>query len=123
MTSGEAAKISRARFLLALGKCVVVAGVTLQACAQTPAGQSPASAAGGDKRVVIDKTNQMLLAYEGERLVFQSRVSTGRSGRRTPSGDFQAGVKLRMHYSRLYDNAPMPWSVKSSGPVRLIRRG
>jgi lipoprotein-anchoring transpeptidase ErfK/SrfK len=36
-------------------------------------------------------------------------------GRRTPSGKFTAGVKLRMHYSRLYDNAPMPYSVQVNG--------
>jgi len=67
------------------------------------------------KRVVVDKTTQTLTAYEGDTVVLQSRVSTGRTGRRTPSGNFTAGEKHRMHYSHLFDNAPMPWSVQVSG--------
>jgi hypothetical protein len=35
------------------------------------------------KRVEVDKTLQVLRAYEGDRLVFQTRVSTGR-GNSTP---------------------------------------
>ena len=72
-------------------KCCAIAllALTSQGCAQTQIeGETP----GGKKRVVIDKARQVLLAYEGERLVFQSRVSTGRAGRRTPSGDFTAGI-------------------------------
>lgn len=79
---------------------------------------SPAFAArsgSGGKRVVIDKTNQMLRAYEGEQLVFQSKVSTGKEGKETPSGHYRAQSKSLMHYSRLYDNAPMPYSVEFSG--------
>src|SRR5260370_37338445 len=37
----------------------------------------------------------------------------GREGKKTPSGEFKAGpVKSPMHRSRLYHNAPMPWSVQ-----------
>jgi lipoprotein-anchoring transpeptidase ErfK/SrfK len=74
---------------------------------------SPTSAPA--KRVEIDKTTQTLKAYEADRLVLLSRVSTGRAGHRTPSGSFQAGAKHLMHYSRLYHNAPMPFSVQVSG--------
>jgi lipoprotein-anchoring transpeptidase ErfK/SrfK len=66
------------------------------------------------KRVEIDKTTQMLRAYEGDRLVLQSRVSTGRRNG-TPSGSYRVQGKQRMHYSRLYDNAPMPYSVQFHG--------
>ncbi len=83
----------------------------VSACAQTASESAPA----GPKRVVVDKTKQELTAYEGERVVMQSRVSTGRPGRRTPSGNFVAGEKHRMHYSRLFDNAPMPFSVQING--------
>ena len=99
-------------FRSALVAVAVLLALVLQGCAQTQVQATPPN---GAKRVVVDKTLQMLSAYEGERLVFQSRVSTGRPGRRTPSGDFYAGIKLRMHYSRLYDNAPMPWSVQFNG--------
>lgn len=66
------------------------------------------------KRVEIDKTLQVLRAYEGDRLVLQSRVSTGK-GNSTPSGSYHVEGKQRMHYSRRYDNAPMPYSVQVSG--------
>lgn len=71
--------------------------------------------AGGPKSVVIDKGRQELLAYEGNRLVLSTRISTGRRGRETPSGRFRAQGKSLMHYSRLYDNAPMPYSVQIAG--------
>lgn len=66
------------------------------------------------KRVEIDKTLQVLRAYESERLVLHSRVSTGR-GNSTPNGSYRVQGKQRMHYSRLYDNAPMPYSVQLRG--------
>jgi hypothetical protein len=66
-----------------------------------------------NKRVEVDLTNQRLRAYQGARLVLDSAISTGREGKKTPSGEFKAGpVKSRMHRSRLYHNAPMPWSVQ-----------
>lgn len=72
----------------------------------------------GDKRVKIDRSGQRLRAWQGDLLVLETPVSTGRSGRRTPSGTFTAGpYKSRMHYSSLYNNAPMPYSVQVSGNI------
>ncbi len=66
-----------------------------------------------NKRVEVDLASQRLRAYQGARLVLESSISTGREGKKTPSGEFKAGpVKLPMHRSRLYHNAPMPWSVQ-----------
>jgi len=66
-----------------------------------------------NKRVEVDLANQRLRAYQGSRLVLDSAISTGREGKKTPSGEFKAGpAKSRMHRSRLYHNAPMPWSVQ-----------
>ena len=66
-----------------------------------------------NKRVEVDLANQRLRAYQGARLVLDSAISTGREGKKTPAGEFTAGpVKSRMHRSRLYHNAPMPWSVQ-----------
>jgi hypothetical protein len=71
-----------------------------------------------NKRVEVDLSNQRLRAYQGERLVLDSAISTGREGKKTPSGEFKAGpVKSRMHRSRLYHNAPMPWSVQVQGNI------
>src|SRR5438094_1956766 len=66
-----------------------------------------------NKRVEVDLANQRLRAYQGARVVLDSTISTGREGKKTPAGEFRAGpVKSRMHRSRLYHNAPMPWSVQ-----------
>src|SRR5260370_36438741 len=66
-----------------------------------------------NKHVEVDLANQRLRAYQGARLVLDSRISSGREGKKTPSGEFKAGpVKSPMHRSRLYHNAPMPWSVQ-----------
>jgi hypothetical protein len=66
-----------------------------------------------NKRVEVDLSDQRLRAYQGARLLLDSAISTGREGKKTPSGEFKAGpVKSRMHRSRLYHNAPMPWSVQ-----------
>jgi len=69
------------------------------------------------KRVEIDKTHQILQAYEGDRLVFETRISTGKWDKSTPNGQFKAEAKYRMHYSRLFQNAPMPYSVEVNGNV------
>lgn len=72
---------------------------------------------GGPKRVEIDLTTQRLRAYEGDRLVMQSRISSGRN-RATPTGRFTAGpYKAENHYSSLFQNAHMPWSVQVHGHI------
>ena len=38
-------------------------------------------------------------------------VSTARRGYRTPTGSYKPYSLQRMHYSRLYDNTPMPYSI------------
>jgi lipoprotein-anchoring transpeptidase ErfK/SrfK len=65
----------------------------------------------GRKHTIVDKDRQLLKAYQGKRLVLLAHVGTGREGHRTPNGNFKAGPKERMHRSRLYHFAPMPWSV------------
>ncbi|MGV3618915.1 MAG: L,D-transpeptidase family protein [Fimbriimonas sp.] len=72
----------------------------------------------GAKRVVIDKSKQELRALQGELVVLRSSVSTGRQGYRTPNGTFTAGpYKAQMHYSSLYNGAPMPYSVQIEGDI------
>ena len=71
----------------------------------------------GAKRVEISKKAQELRAYEGDLLVLETHVSTGRKGHGTPSGEFSANRKERMHYSHIYDDSPMPWAVQVDGNV------
>jgi lipoprotein-anchoring transpeptidase ErfK/SrfK len=69
------------------------------------------------KRAEVDITNQVLRACEDEKLVFQTRVSTGKYDGSTPRGHFTVGVKHRFHYSKRYHNAPMPFSVQVNGHI------
>ncbi len=69
----------------------------------------------GEKRAEVNLATQRLRAWQGERLILETRVSSGRRGR-TPSGSFTAGpYKARRHYSSRYNNAAMPYSVQVTG--------
>src|SRR5439155_27309462 len=85
--------------------CVLTPLILASSCQRHP--QQPAG-----KWVEVDKTNQVLRAYAGDKLVLESPVSTGKEGHATPNGTFAAGEKSRIHDSDLYDNAPMPYSVQ-----------
>lgn len=58
------------------------------------------------------------------------RVSTARSGYWTPRGSFRPFMLKRMHYSRKYDNSPMPhsifflggYAIHGTGHVRSLGR-
>lgn len=62
----------------------------------------------GPPRVVISLTDQMAYVYRGDRLVGISTISSGEPGRDTPTGIFPVKLKKPIHFSRKYDNAPMP---------------
>jgi len=88
-------------------------GILAIACGVTAAILSGPVAHGQPaRRVIVDKTNQELRAYEGGYLVFRTNISTGKRGKETPNGHFRAQGKYLMHYSTLYENAPMPYSVQ-----------
>lgn len=75
------------------------------------------TAAAGPKRAEVSLAKQQLSAWQGGRQVLQTHISSGRRGS-TPAGNFVAGpYKARMHYSKRYHNAPMPWSVQIHGHV------
>jgi L,D-transpeptidase-like protein len=69
---------------------------------------SPASA---NVMIIINKSTQkMTVTVDGEDR-YTWPVSTGRSGYDTPAGDFQPFRMERDHYSREWDDAPMPNSI------------
>ena len=69
-----------------------------------------ASAAAGVD-VTIDKSSQkMYVAVDGV-TQYVWRVSTGKRGYTTPSGDFRPFRLERKHFSREWNNAPMPHSI------------
>lgn len=76
------------------------------------------SVAAGLQRVEVSLSTQRLRAWQGGRLVLETRISSGKKRGSTPMGDFRAGpFRSRMHYSSRYHNAPMPWSVQVHGHV------
>jgi lipoprotein-anchoring transpeptidase ErfK/SrfK len=95
-------------FAAAVATVMLVAGA---ADARPGAGAETGKADNGRIRIEIDKSTQrMTVTVDGEkRHVF--KVSTGRQGFATPSGSFRVTLMKEMHYSRKYDNAPMPNSI------------
>jgi lipoprotein-anchoring transpeptidase ErfK/SrfK len=71
--------------------------------APKPAAPAPAkpkpkavvAAARGGKYIIVDLSDQWLYAYEGDTLVYDAGVSTGKDGFNTPPGTFAVYAKLR----------------------------
>jgi lipoprotein-anchoring transpeptidase ErfK/SrfK len=59
----------------------------------------------------INLSQQVMTVTVGGAVYARWPVSTGRDGYSTPSGSFRPYLLKRMHYSRKYDNSPMPHSV------------
>ncbi|MEJ2124806.1 MAG: L,D-transpeptidase family protein, partial [Alphaproteobacteria bacterium] len=58
---------------------------------------------------IVSIRDQHVSFYGAKGLYAQGRVSTGRSGHRTPTGVFSILQKQRYHESNLYNSAPMPF--------------
>jgi hypothetical protein len=70
-----------------------------------------ASAARADILISIDKSRQEMTVLQDNFLLYQWPVSTGAQGYDTPSGDFKPFRMERDHFSREWDDAPMPHSI------------
>jgi len=57
---------------------------------------------------LVSIPQQVMHVYRNGILIGRSSVSTGAKGHSTPSGVFTILEKKKTHYSRTYDNAPMP---------------
>ena len=67
-------------------------------------------------KVVIDLSEQTMTVDTGSSSGVQNwKVSTARRGYRTPLGNHQPYLMKRKHFSSLYDNAPMPYSIFFKG--------
>ena len=87
------------------------------------------SAARADVLITIDKSTQRMTVEEDGALLYTWPVSTGAAGYDTPSGEFKPFRMERDHFSREWDDAPMPHSIfftreghaiHGSGHVRAI---
>jgi lipoprotein-anchoring transpeptidase ErfK/SrfK len=59
----------------------------------------------------IDLSKQRMTVSENGEVIHSWPISSGRAGYRTPTGTYRPQWLSRMHYSKKYDNAPMPYSV------------
>jgi len=76
----------------------------------------PALAAGAaDLDVRIDISDQEMTVFVDGSEAHRWPVSTARAGKFTPTGLYHVQWMKRMHYSTLYNNAPMPHSLFFSG--------
>ena len=64
--------------------------------------------------ITISKSKQRMIVHSSEGS-YSWPVSTARRGYYTPTGVFYPYSLQPMHYSRKYDNAPMPHSIFFSG--------
>ncbi len=63
----------------------------------------------------IDLTSQTMKVLVDGKLKYKWQISSGRKGYHTPTGSYKPYYINKMHYSKKYDNAPMPHSVFYSG--------
>ena len=59
----------------------------------------------------VDLSKQTMTVKKDGRVLYRWRVSTARSGYRTPTGQWSPTRMHEMWYSRKYDMSPMPYSI------------
>jgi len=69
---------------------------------------NPKLAPSGPLIVLVSVPEQVMHVYRNGILIGRSTVSTGSKGHSTPGGVFTILEKSREHYSKTYNNAPMP---------------
>lgn len=69
----------------------------------------------GKIKVNIDLSQQRMFVYKGNNLLYTWLVSTARKGYNTPRGNYKPYHLAKMHYSTLYNNSPMPYSIFFKG--------
>lgn len=69
------------------------------------------AAADAKVSITIDKSRQRISVSADGRQLYNWPVSTGRAGRDTPGGEYRAFRMEKDHYSKEWDDAPMPNSI------------
>ena len=86
-------------------------GSVLEAAERLKAGEflwAPEVAPEGPMLLVVSLATQRAVLYRNGIPIAITTVSTGRTGHRTPTGVFTVLERDAIHYSSLYNNAPMP---------------
>lgn len=96
----------RLRLIAALSSLIVSTALSLPARA--------------DVLVTVDKGAQRMTVSVDGVPRYDWTVSTGKAGHTTPSGSFRVGRMERDHFSREWDDAPMPYSLFFTGQGHAI---
>ena len=123
---------SRRKFLLGLGAMLAPAPALAAATAKPPASSTPAAKPDPKKKAVkappakkpapkprliitVNKVSQkMTVTLDGDEL-YKWPISTGAPGYDTPSGTFRPFRMEKEHFSKEWDDAPMPYSIFFTG--------
>ena len=68
--------------------------------------------AGGETLVVVNLRAQLLSLYRDGQEVGRARIVYGYDKKPTPTGTFPILQKREVHFSNLYNNAPMPFMLR-----------
>ncbi len=71
----------------------------------------------------IDISSQRMNVFIDGELAYSWSISSGRKGFNTPRGSYRPTALRRMHYSRKYDNSPMPHSIFFRGGFAIHGTG
>jgi len=85
-------------------------------------GRDPAEAA-KSRRIVVSLSQQRATLYEHDKATLETRVSTGRKGYRTPTGEYVITNKHRQWTSTIYEGAEMPYFMRLSGSDIGLHQG
>ena len=100
----------------------VAVPVPVPALAQPAARVAIPATSSGDKRIVVNLSDQWLYAYDGDKQVFDAPVSTGRDGMNTPTGSYSIYSKLKVQTMDGVTNGEY-WVVPNVPNVMYINGG
>ena len=88
------------------------AGLILMACVAAGVNQATAKTAPAPEvEIYVDISNQTMTVDVDGWTYGRWKVSTARDGYYTPRGSWRPFMLKKMHYSKKYDNSPMPNSI------------
>lgn len=71
----------------------------------------------------VDLSSQRMQVFIDGELAYSWAISSARKGYVTPRGSYRPTALKRMHYSRKYDNSPMPHSIFFRGGYAIHGTG
>jgi lipoprotein-anchoring transpeptidase ErfK/SrfK len=116
------------KIVMATAVVLTMAVIPAEAAKKRKRYRAPASPPAVQVHIDISSQSMSVRANGGYYATW--RVSTARSGYYTPRGSYSVKRLAKMHYSRKYDNAPMPnsvffhggYAIHGTGQIRALGR-